>query len=550
FDTTVRDQIVDRAGGNPLFAIQLVNQWVEREWLEEGPQGLIVADGAETPANFDALWQARIEAVCEAIDEERCESVRRCLEIGAALGLAVEMSEWQRACDLCQVPTRRAAIEALASRGLVRAEEEAWHFEYTTLHDALVESSKRAGRWEYQNQMCARALEALSDGDEASSAHRRAHHLVEAGQRRAALGPLLVAADAAYDRGEYALVESLFEERRRIRESLEDELDSESDGPELWRRARLAFATGDLAHARELVRESIEHLTSGEQPAELGRALFLEGRILRDVGELDAARTRFEDALEHFAHAGDEDGLVYARASLGYVELMQGETSAAREHFEAALEVFEDLDYTIGRGRMHTILAYTSMSEGDFEIAEHHYERALEVTRRAGDRPTEAEVLRSRGELARRRGDLEGARAYTMAALDLHELSGARTLHATRFGLALIELGLGRFDAAAERLDEAESSFAEVGYEARLPVVYAAQMACAAARGEWRRCDGYLDRTRAALDETGVAHEDIAWSAESAADHAREAGRQNIARRARRIARQQRDSLGSTGGDE
>lgn len=545
FDATVRGHIVERAAGNPLFAIQLVSYWIERGWLEEGAQGLNVADRADTPADIEALWQARLDAVCEAVGRQRRGSVQRCIEIGAALGLSVDMSEWERACELCDVPAPRAVIEALALRGLVRAEERAWYFEHTPLRDALVRSSQRAGRWEDQNEVCARALREEYGENEATSARRRAHHRIEAGEYCAALRLLLVAADTAYGAGDYALVESLFEKRRRVRNLSRNTPDRESDGPELWRRGRLAFATGEVERARRLVAESIDGLAGADRPKELGRALFLEGRILRGEGELDEARARFQEALGQFAVAGDEDGLAYAEASLGYVELMLGDTAAARRHFEAALEVFEELDDAVGRGRMHTILAYTSMSDGHCDDAERHYERALELTRRAGDRPTEAEVLRSRGELARRRGDWEEAREYTRAALELHELSGARNVHLTRVGLALIELGLERFDAAARRLDEAESTFAEVGYEARLPVVYAAQIACSAGRAEWCRCEERLAQTRRSIEETEAAHEDIASSAELAAEYARAAGRDRIARGAQRIARMQRNSIGS-----
>ncbi len=542
-DDDLIEDVVEHAQGSPLFAVQLVSFWSDRGWLEEGDGGFVLASEGETPGDLDSLWRHSLEAVCEAVPGMEADQVRESLQLAAALGPLVEMREWEVACELSEVELSSSLVEVLAKRGIALIEDEQWHFAFTTFQDSLSGLAREAGDRKRQHRICARVLARIYPECTTGLARRRAYHLIEAGEYVVALEPLLDAADQAYDAGKLAATREHLDRRGGLLDELGRSPDAAARGQQLWREARLEFARGRARQAHGLLAESIRILRTAELPSELGRAGVLRGRMLRDDGQLDEARRCFEEASRVFARIGDENGLANSELSLGYVDLMQGKSVAARRRFEGALEVFDSLDDTLMRGRGHTIIAYSWMTEEQFDTSESHFAKALELVRRAGDRPTEAEVLRSQAELARLRQDWEQARRCTAAALQLHELCGTRNVHITRFELALVELGLDDFSAAAALLEDLDTCLAEAGYKARLPFVYAAQLACCAGQSGWDRWDDLLHKLQVAIEAHGTAHADIVWAVQKAAELARDAGREQAADAADEVAGQQRRVL-------
>ncbi|HEX5714963.1 MAG TPA: AAA family ATPase [Thermoanaerobaculia bacterium] len=87
-------QVEERTHGNPLFAVQLVGDWVLRGVLEVGETGFVLRPGEEArfPDDLHQVWSARVGRL---LDGSPAGS-REALEIGAALGPDVDREEWRR----------------------------------------------------------------------------------------------------------------------------------------------------------------------------------------------------------------------------------------------------------------------------------------------------------------------------------------------------------------------------------------------------------------------------------------------------------------------
>ncbi|MFT4626541.1 MAG: hypothetical protein ACI8PZ_005218 [Myxococcota bacterium] len=90
------ERVADRAGGNPLFATQLVADWVDRGVLEVQPDGFGLPPGVHLPLP-DAiadLWAGRLETALSGFRQE----ARTALEFAALLGVEVDDALWAEAC--------------------------------------------------------------------------------------------------------------------------------------------------------------------------------------------------------------------------------------------------------------------------------------------------------------------------------------------------------------------------------------------------------------------------------------------------------------------
>ena len=86
-------QVEERTAGNPLFAVQLVGDWVQRGVLEVSGRGFALRRGEEAvlPDDIHSLWAERTERVIEQFDN----SPRAALETAALLGNQVDDAEWR-----------------------------------------------------------------------------------------------------------------------------------------------------------------------------------------------------------------------------------------------------------------------------------------------------------------------------------------------------------------------------------------------------------------------------------------------------------------------
>ncbi len=513
------EQVEARTIGNPLFAVQLVGDWVQRGILKIGPAGFTLAEGAavELPDDLHDVWTARLARFLEG----RSPQARAALEIAAALGMEVHEPEWRAAC-LERGPALAAQVEpvgdALARARLARFEEGSLRFIHGMLRECLERQAAEAGQLPAHHWACVRALSALHPDPAPALRERLARHLEGAGQIEAACAALL---DAARDRerwGEHRAVEALLDRRAALMAARALPPSDPRWGQGWISRARAMLQRGQLPEAMT------QSLRAYEQAAlygwsDIARAATLQlGRIYLQNGAFDDAERFLAAARDLYDAAGEPREALDAARFLGNVALSRGDLDLAEHLFNEAIEGYRRLGDGWRVGLTLARLAGVHSRRGDLDLAESVHRQCLDQFEPAGVLIQTGHCHNSLGDLARKRGDLEAARASYARALADFEAIDSGSAHLVRLNLGLTLLAQRRTLEAADFIRPTIAVYEATGR--RLLAVFAcgAMLVCDAAAADFDAWDRHINAVAAFLADQHAAERDLAWSFQAAAD--------------------------------
>ena len=400
----VRDLVVARAGGNPLFVEEIVRSLASGGTLVRTQERWACAtrfDALDVPATLYGLLLSRIDRLGTAD--------RRALQEAAVLGAEFDSALLQRIASAPQ--TLAAALQRLAAADLIRADGAAepsaprWRFTHALLHDVVYENLLLTRRTDL-HQRIGRVLEALLDA----------------------------AAPAPIDgegRGPRRLAE------------LEALGHHWSLSPDKARGARYLLAAGDWARAVYANDDAIRHYE---------RAL----------------RTLTEAAADPSAAARDserETAQLDARERLADLLGLQGQRSEALAHYDTVTRVLEQQPDPVRAARVLRKIGGLHWEAGERERAGACFSAGLEQLGDDGDPIERAHLFQEMGRLAFRAGDNATALALAQRALAevpaeaaerTREASVVRAEACNTLGVALARLG-----RPAEAVTHIESSVAQ-----------------------------------------------------------------------------------------
>jgi len=144
-DRGIARKVAETSAGNPLFATQLMGDWVRRGVLEPGPWGYRLAAGeeAEIPADLSALWDQRLDSALRRLGDGGAES----LTIAAAMGGRVTRTRFLEVSDELGWPPPAKLAETLYSERLATPSKGGWSFVHDGLTVALERRARLDGRW-------------------------------------------------------------------------------------------------------------------------------------------------------------------------------------------------------------------------------------------------------------------------------------------------------------------------------------------------------------------------------------------------------------------
>jgi eukaryotic-like serine/threonine-protein kinase len=139
-------RVARRSEGSPYFAIQLVDDWIQRGLLTSSEEGFglttdSVGDDTETVHH---LWARQVERVVE----RGGPGVRPALEIAALLGLHVHLEEWRGACSELGVELSPSLLHVMFATRLALPTDDGLRFAHAMLRDVLVTSCLDRVRYE------------------------------------------------------------------------------------------------------------------------------------------------------------------------------------------------------------------------------------------------------------------------------------------------------------------------------------------------------------------------------------------------------------------
>ncbi len=320
---SLSDEVVKRADGNPLFAVELVGDWIRRDVVQPGRDGFELSEGTTTlvPDSLHAVWRERVERFTESIEEHwelssdgwtSTDAVSAALAVAAAMGREIEVQEWEAACDVLGFRPPQMLIERMTEDALVVREGSTFTLAHSMLRESLERSARESGQWPRYHAACAAMLDVYYDTERGTVAERFGRHLFEANRLTAALEPLRVAAEFRLGRDEV-------DDAQRAVDLIDTTLDLLGTG-----YSNGAF-TQRITELRGRMREKQASRPSKTHTYELRPIGPLEILLVEDnPGDVKLTEIMLEDVgLEHTLHAvpSGERGLEFLRRTGDYTEV-------------------------------------------------------------------------------------------------------------------------------------------------------------------------------------------------------------------------------------
>lgn len=537
-DSDLVEHVALRTCGNPLFAIQLVGDWVQRGVLEPGREGFRLRAGeqADIPDDIHALWTARLAQLLRATSEPAAGWLA--LELAAALGKDFDPVEWHAVCALAGVELPRGLVDRLLTHHLLESTQTGLGFAHGMLCESLERAAREAGRLARHHAVCAQMLEQrASEGLDTTLPERRGAHLRLAGQLEEALEPLLQGAIARQHAGDFRQAHELFAQRAEAMARLGVAEDDARWGLGWVRQARACFMQGRAEDAHALAARAAEAAArhgwleiAALAGTEQANASFAMGRVADAVALHEAALECYARLPESSDHA---DALRHvAKVLMTRHEMARGEAALRK-----SLAIFERQGDEIGAAPALRHLAAVEVHHGRPRQAAAMIEEAMRRFKAHGFRRSVASCLNDLGEVWRHSGRLAEAERYYRESARLYDAVGSRIAVVPRLNHALLLISQARYEEARELLApllaEAESESGRILEE---PWYRLASLPCCAAAGDWERFATHLRLASATIARQGVVDADLADVACLGGELAAAAGERELAEAALRFA--------------
>jgi DNA-binding SARP family transcriptional activator len=431
----VAGRILEQAGGNPLFAEQLV------ALAREAPE--LVTD---TPVTVEALLASRLDR----LDPRERSVVRR----AAVIGRRFTRAELADLTPRAEIERTERDLAALAERALIHPLEHVFAFHHVLVRDVAYRGIPKSDRADL-HERAADGLERRDGSDEVIG-----YHLEQAYRNLAEIQRIDDRARSLATRGGERLA---------------------SAGIRAWKRVDAPAAVNLLSRAQELTPDATSWA------CELGLALHVHGettRALRLLGEVAkgasthadervAMRARLErayiesilapdraDALLETAtaaipvlqRAGDDRALGRAWVAVAHVRGgFYCEYGAMEDAAAEAVRCYQQSGWSTSTG---ADLLGSALYWGPRPVAEALVELETILRLEEGDRATDANAGMWLGGLESMRGNVDAARAHVERARTLFRQLGLSTAAVDACGrmLGFIELSAGFPEAAVREL--------------------------------------------------------------------------------------------------
>jgi class 3 adenylate cyclase/tetratricopeptide (TPR) repeat protein len=379
----VRDRILARAEGVPLYAVETVRMLLDRGLLvQDGPAYRLTGqvDALEVPETLHALIAARLDGL--SADE------RRLLQDAAVLGKTFTTDA------AAALAGTGEDVEPLLT-GLVRKE---------VLGVQADPRSPEHGQYGFLQDLVRHvAYETLSKRE------RRAKHLAAA--------EYLSRAFAADEDEVVEVIASHYLAANEAAPDAEDALEIKSKAQGMLVRAgQRAESLAAAAEARRYFEQAAE-LT--DVPRERAHLLHQAGRMAGYAGDPDGARQALEESITIYEHEGDTHASARVLIVLARIDNFTGRRDEAIERGERALAVLSADEPGEELALMAARLAAGYWFSGDLERCLERAELALDIAESQGFPEPLAIALRAKGSVAESRGHHEEADALIKHALTI-----------------------------------------------------------------------------------------------------------------------------------
>jgi eukaryotic-like serine/threonine-protein kinase len=538
---TLARLVEERTAGNPMFAVQLVGDWVQRGILLPGPRGFELRAGAEInlPDDLYATWAARIDDLLQG----RSAHDRHALELAAVLGQRVDREEWRTACMALDLEPTDDLVDALMSYRLARPDDSggagAWMFAHSILRETLERRAEEAGRARMHHGASAAMIIELGP----PNPERLARHLLAAGDLDPALEPLVEAIEIRCKDGDFDRADTLLDQWEDAANRLRL-----PDGDPRWVRGlRVAARVHRYRDRPEQMLETCARLEAGVRryrwPKDLLASVRMQqGRLARMAGEYSQAVELYREGL---SLTDDRTVRATLHARVGQTLVDLGAFAGAEAEFKHAMDLAKHAEDESAAGDAWIGLAEIATHQGDLDSATRLAAKARDAYRAARNRWGLASAFEVFGEIARHRQSWdEAVHCYKTSAGIWDAIGTESAALAAEVNIAMIQVECGHAQKVSSELDRYAARAVAFGDRSLWITVRLAQLAAAAQSGDESSWDRHLAEGSKSLVATQYVSPDVALMAEQAGRAAREQGWDDRAREVLELALAQWTRLG------
>jgi class 3 adenylate cyclase/tetratricopeptide (TPR) repeat protein len=374
-EPAVRDEIVERAGGNPLFLEELA-----RFVSEQGG-----AASSALPATLRGLVAERLDALTPG--------ERNVLEDAAVIGRRAAITMLRALAE--EGDDVEGVVTALVGHGLLLRHDREVEFRSDLIREVVygvVSKGERARR----HARLGVWLDALpgSPGDERLA--EQARHWATAAELVAQVGDVEGVPDDVVDHATRAMQAIIDRATDRelydlVRQWATRLLDLLGPAPSTLRRQTL-LSRAMASTALRLEREAQADIDAVEPEAReagdegsLAAVLLVRGDLQRNRGDLDGSLASLEEARELMRQAGDRRGEGGVLRRIGWALLFDGRAAEAEPVLQEALEAFRESGTRNGEAWALQSLAWIAFGRRDVATATAHLDESEAIFRELGD---------------------------------------------------------------------------------------------------------------------------------------------------------------------
>ena len=455
----VRDLLVERAEGNPLFMEELVRMLIEDRVIIQGPEAWSVETsrlaGLRVPHSLAGLLHARLDTLLapEKVALQRAAVVGRVFYDSALRALDPPDDSTLRDLD--------AVLRKLVERGFIYRREtsalagsEEYLFAQAMLRDILYDSLLHRQQRAYHTGV-ANWLNAVSGERRGEYLPVIAEHYEHAGEAAKARAALREAGDRAY-------AVSAFAEARQFFERALGLLPAPTEGNQSVERAQLELKLGQVqlslsnfAMAQTLTVSALAAASLYSAGALTALALAQLGDVALAQGQYTPAETYFTEALPLARASAEPATLARVLFGLGNAAWRLGQIAEARVHMTDSLALAREINDPVRILYGLNGLSVVARSEGNLDEAKQLREEVYVLALAVGNRERAAMALNNLGVIAEERGHFTAAQDYYRQALGLaREIGAQQSLALYHINLGNATIPTGNFTVARDLLHE------------------------------------------------------------------------------------------------
>ena len=532
-------RVIDRTGGSPLFAVEIVSDWVRRDLLVPSARGYRLRDSrtTELPRGLHQLCAGRLRNALRASGPDALVAV----ELAAALGEAPSEDEWMATCSRAGLASGLVTVvpERLVGAGLAEFTTDGWRFSHGAVRESVERRCREEGHTADRHALCAEVL-----AEREAPPHRLGRHLLRAGRWEASFDLLLAGARSAATESDLALARALVDDAEAALQHLSPASPDRRVAELQGLRAELLQFEGRLEESGRMAARCLAAAERGGWGAIAADAAIRLGTVRLRGGEIGVSRKLFERAARLFEEQGNPSGSALALGFSARAAAFAGDVCEANEAADRSMQAANASGKPVARAQALLVRSELLRRTPDLPTARRLAEEAVCVLEAAGRHTALAEALSALAETVRGAGELALAEALYLRSQALWDELGSHEAVTVDVNLAILALLQGD-DDRARRLLEATLDTSEAPGDRFL--IYGARLLllpALAAQNAWQAMETHLDFLDRLPAAERFVEPDLAWAAETATVTASKAGRAALAGRVAEIAIAQRLKLG------